>query len=79
MVLTTGIGSLLGSLLAGEMSRRFPGDYPLVFLIPCLINLGLLVAFCAGFHPDPAHGASAWPDPAHRKPGAALAPEPADR
>ena len=79
MVLTTGIGSLVGSLLVGEMSRQFSANYPLIFLIPCLINLGLLVAFCAGFHPDPAHAASAWPDPAHLKPGAALAPEPADR
>jgi MFS family permease len=79
MVLTTGVGSLLGSLLAGEMSRCFPGDYPLVFLIPCLINLGVLAAFCAGFHPDPTHGASPLSEPAHLKPGAALAPAPADR
>jgi MFS family permease len=77
MVLTTGIGSLAGSLIAGEMSRHFPGDYPLIFLFPSLINLGVLVAFCAGFHPDPSHAASAWPDPAHRKPGPAPAPAPA--
>jgi MFS family permease len=79
MVLTTGIGSLLGSLLAGEMSRRFPADYPRVFLIPCLINLGVLVAFYAGFHPDSAQGTLPWPDPARRKSGPALAPEPVDR
>jgi MFS family permease len=78
MVLTTGIGSLAGSLIAGEMSRRYPGEYPLVFLIPFLINLGLLVAFCVGFHPDPSHGTSAWLHAGHRKSGAALAPEPAD-
>jgi MFS family permease len=79
MVLTTGVGSLLGSLLAGEISRHYPGDYPLVFLVPCLINLGLLVAFWATFQSDPPHAASTWTDPALRTSGPALAPEPADR
>jgi len=49
VVLTSGIGSLLGSLLAGELLSHFPGDYPLVFRIPALIDLALLAGFWVGF------------------------------
>ena len=77
LVLTSGIGALLGSLLAGELSRHFPEEYPLVFLIPCLINLGLLVWFWAGFRPDPDLATAEWTDAA--LPAATnLAPEPAE-
>jgi MFS family permease len=79
MVLTTGVGSLVGSLLAGELSRRFPEDYPLVFLIPFFINLALLGAFCAGFHPERHPPYETGTDSLRRKPDPALAPESADR
>ena len=79
MVLTTGIASLAGSLIAGEMSSRFPEEYPLVFLIPCLINLVLLAAFWSGFRPDPGRATAGWPDVAHLKPGPAITHEAADR
>jgi MFS family permease len=50
LVLTTGLGSLLGSLAAGEwIGRRGPGDDVLVFLFPCMINGALLVYFLTGF------------------------------
>ncbi|SIO58614.1 Nucleoside H+ symporter [Singulisphaera sp. GP187] len=53
-VLTAGIGSLLGSVLAGEISTWFSRDSALVFLIPCVIDGALLVYFCASFRPDSA-------------------------
>jgi MFS family permease len=49
MVLTSGMGSLLGSLLAGELAIRLRVDDPAVFLVPCLINLGLLTVFWVSF------------------------------
>jgi MFS family permease len=55
VVLTSGMGMLLGSLLAGEIVDRFAGDYVKVFLIPCVIDLALLIYFCAGFRPDAAN------------------------
>ncbi len=50
-VVTAGIGSFLGSLLAGDVMERFGGDERLVFLVPCVIDFALLVYFCAGFRP----------------------------
>ncbi len=52
MVVTAGFGSLLGSLLAGEMVARFGGEYGWVFIVPCVIDGALLVYFCAGFRPS---------------------------
>jgi MFS family permease len=49
LVLTTGLGSLLGSLMAGEWVGRGGGDDVLVFLIPCMINGALLIYFLRGF------------------------------
>ena len=49
MVVTSGVGSFLGSLLAGDLMGRFGGDYGLVFLVPCVIDAALLIYFCAGF------------------------------
>jgi MFS family permease len=49
LVCTSGIGALLGSVLAGEIvARTGPGDV-LVFLIPCVIDGALLVYFLRGF------------------------------
>jgi MFS family permease len=52
MVVTSGVGSFLGCLLAGEVMGRFGGDYRLVFLVPCVIDTALIVYFCAGFRPQ---------------------------
>jgi MFS family permease len=49
LVCTSGLGALLGSLLAGEIvTRTLPGDV-LVFLIPCVIDGALLLYFLRGF------------------------------
>jgi MFS family permease len=52
MLVTSGLGALLGSLLAGELVEWFRGDMRLVFLVPCLIQLGLIVFFSLGFRPN---------------------------
>lgn len=52
VVVTSGIGSLLGNLLAGEAVARWSNGAGLVFLVPCLINAGLLVYFVQGFRPQ---------------------------
>jgi MFS family permease len=51
LVVTAGLGSLFGSLLAGRVVGESSGDYRLVFLVPCVIDSALLVYFCAGFRP----------------------------
>ncbi len=73
MVVTSGMGSLLGSLLAGEVVGRSEGDYELVFLVPCAINAVLFVMFCARFRSsaDPLDGinpAGALRDPSAEAP-----------
>jgi MFS family permease len=52
MVVTSGIGALLGSLLAGDVLGRFAVDSALVFLVPCVIDSALIVYFCVGFAPN---------------------------
>ncbi len=52
LVTTAGIGSFLGSVLAGNWSSRFTGNSAMVFLIPCMIDSALIVYFCAGFRPS---------------------------
>jgi MFS family permease len=61
VVVTSGIGSLLGSLLAGEVVDGSGGNATLVFLVPCLINMGLLVYFVQGFRPDSRTGRGVVP------------------
>jgi MFS family permease len=51
-VLTSGLGSLLGSVLAGEIVSRSQTDLSPVFLVPCVIDAALLIYFCASFRPD---------------------------
>jgi MFS family permease len=79
MVLTTGVGSLAGSLMAGELCRRFPHHYPVVFLVPCLINVVLFLVFWAAFQPDAVTTAAGRTEAAPRTPAPACSPEPADR
>lgn len=51
MVVTAGIGSFLGCLLAGDVMGRFAGHYAPVFLVPCVIDSALLIYFRAAFRP----------------------------
>lgn len=51
-VVTSGVGSFLGCLLAGDVMGRFAGGYTAVFLVPCVIDTALLIYFCAVFRPD---------------------------
>jgi hypothetical protein len=45
----SGMGALLGNVMAGEIAgRTSPGDV-LVFLIPCVIDGALLLYFLRGF------------------------------
>jgi hypothetical protein len=49
MVCSSGVGALLGNVIAGEIAgRTVPGDV-LVFLIPCVIDGALLLYFLRGF------------------------------
>ncbi len=50
-VINGGLGSLTGNLLAGEVVRGLPNQPGLVFLVPCLINLALVVFLVAKFRP----------------------------
>jgi hypothetical protein len=55
LMATSGLGSFLGNLLAGELAARsHPGDV-LVFLFPCIILGALLLYFLRGFR-DSASG-----------------------
>jgi MFS family permease len=49
---TSGIGCFLGSLLAGESQALWPNRPDFVFLVPCLIDLGLCLVLLLGFHPS---------------------------
>src|SRR5208282_6068275 len=49
LVLTSGLGSLLGNLMAGDLAGTHPDNDVLVFLIPCVINGAMLIYFLAGF------------------------------
>jgi len=51
-VATTGLGALLGSLLAGELLVRSGNDPAGVFFVPCLIHVGLIGFFILAFRPD---------------------------
>jgi hypothetical protein len=50
-VVTSGLGSLLGCLLAGEVVGMFPGRFGPVFLVPCAINAGLVLLLIWRFRP----------------------------
>ena len=48
-MLTSGLGSLLGNLMAGELAGTHPDNDVPVFLIPCVIDGAMLVYFLTGF------------------------------
>ncbi|MBV8078123.1 MAG: MFS transporter [Planctomycetaceae bacterium] len=54
VVMTSGVGTFLGNLMAGEIMSQSRGNYVPVFLIPAAINLALLLAFARGFRPAEA-------------------------
>ncbi len=56
-VINGGIGSMTGSLLASEVVRLAPADRGLIFLVPCLINVGLVILLLARFRPGAAGSA----------------------
>jgi MFS family permease len=49
LVCTSGLGALLGNVLAGEITGRTSSGDVLVFLIPCVIDGALLLYFLRGF------------------------------
>jgi len=49
LVCTSGLGALLGSVMAGEIVARISAGDVLVFLIPCVIDGALLLYFLRGF------------------------------
>ena len=53
-VVTGGLGSLLGSFLAGEVVANASGRAGAIFLVPCLINAALVVLILAKFRPATA-------------------------
>ncbi|HEX8202853.1 MAG TPA: MFS transporter, partial [Isosphaeraceae bacterium] len=62
LVVTTGVGLLAGSLLAGRVVDQAPGDDARIFWVPCLINAVLLGAWLAGFRPHATAAAAAAED-----------------
>lgn len=76
-MVTSGLGSMLGSLLAGEVVALFPGRFGPVFGVPCAINAALLLLLLWRFRPP----ASYRPAAIGSEPGRATRPmvtEPAE-
>ena len=48
-ILGGGLGTLVGSMLAGELVRLSPGNYGWVFLVPCGIDVALLILLWVAF------------------------------
>ncbi|MDB5351088.1 MAG: Nucleoside symporter [Planctomycetota bacterium] len=51
VMITSGLGSLTGTLLAGEVIEYAAGDWRFVFAIPTAINVTLLLGFLLSFRP----------------------------
>ncbi len=54
IVAATGAGTLVGSLLAGEVVGWLGGDYATVFWVPCLIDVAMLLILLLTFRPIPS-------------------------
>lgn len=52
MVVCSGMGSFVGSLLAGECQTLWPTNSSNVFLVPCIIDVILCMILIIAFHPD---------------------------
>jgi MFS family permease len=53
VIVTSGLGSLVGNVLAGEVTYLNGGIGPAVFLLPCLLNAAAVVALLRAFRPEP--------------------------
>jgi len=51
VMITSGLGSFLGSLLAGECQMIWSNRPEIVFLVPCLIDVALCFVLLILFHP----------------------------
>jgi MFS family permease len=74
LMITVGLGNLLGSLLAGEVVARFGGPSAAVFLVPLAIAATLLVTALVAFRPgrDPIEAPrTTSTEPANHPPGTA--------
>jgi MFS family permease len=63
LLVASGLGTLLGNLLAGELVARAGGVGANVFLFPCLINAGVLALFLLFFPRLPRPASQAFGDP----------------
>lgn len=81
LMVTNGIGVLLGCLLAGQVVEQSAGDYARVFWVPCLIDASLLAVWIVAFRPGATRGPDRAAGPPHPAaiPLGALAGEPALR
>jgi MFS family permease len=52
VVVTSGLGSMLGNILAGEITTWNGGVNAGVFVVPCLINAALVVVLVRAFRPS---------------------------
>jgi MFS family permease len=52
VMITSGLGSFLGSLLAGECQMLWPNQPEFVFLVPCIIDLVLCFVLLIWFQPS---------------------------
>jgi predicted MFS family arabinose efflux permease len=57
LVGTSGLGALLGNVLAGELTQRSNPTDALIFVIPCVIDGALLIYFLRGFRTPVSIGA----------------------
>ncbi|HWE38791.1 MAG TPA: MFS transporter [Isosphaeraceae bacterium] len=71
VVATTGLGNLLGNLLAGEVAAHSGGDYRLIFLAPAVIDVAVLGLVLVGLPGERARRAGPARRPA-REAGAAV-------
>lgn len=61
-IVSTGLGTLVGNILAGEVVGRSGGDWRIVFLVPSLISVGLLILVARAFRPEPPGADKPDPD-----------------
>lgn len=52
MVVCSGLGSFVGSILAGECQTLWPTNTANVFMVPCIIDVILCMILLMAFHPD---------------------------
>ena len=58
IMITSGLGAFLGSLLAGECQMIWPNRPEFVFLVPSLIDATLCLVLLVWFHPNSARSAA---------------------